>query len=345
ETTIRTAFTFSDEHLAQLYGGRLPDGLLRRYHQLIADYRLNVDNIYRDSPPDLETVEYFARKGQLNAFNLKYIGGRIERAGDFDNEAYLKSLADQLDPYVEQLRRRGLAHLAYLYGFDEVGGEMFPIVKRTFGFLKKRYPEIPTMTTGYDASYGTDSGLEDEVDIWVPLTPLYDLQRAEATRRRGKEVWWYICISPPHPYANWFIEYPGIEARLLWWMAYQQKAPGFLYYFINLRQNQSELMHLTGHNRTDWNPASWQTANGDGCFIYSSAEGPVSTIRFENIRDGIEDSELLFLLEKRLSDGGDKSRALCGELINSLTDYSIDTEKFAAVRTRLLAELEKTCGK
>jgi len=345
ETTLRTAFTFSDEHLADLYGGKLPEGMLRRYHQLLADHRLNVDNIYRNTPPDLETVEYFAKKGQLNAFNLKYIGGRVENVANFDNEAYLDSLAAMFDPYVDQLRKRGLVHLAYFYGFDEVGGEMFKIIKRTFGFLKQRYPEIPTMTTGYDASYGVDSGLLDEVDIWVPLTPVYDLARAEAARRRWKEVWWYICISPPHPYANWFIEYPAIEARLLWWMTYQQKVPGFLYYFTNLRQNQNQLLHLTGHNQTDWDPASYQTANGDGCFIYSAAEGPVSTIRFENIRDGIEDTELLFLLEKRLNDGGSRSRAYCGELFNSLTDFTLDTAGFASVRARLLAELEKISGK
>ncbi|MEA2062123.1 MAG: DUF4091 domain-containing protein [Gemmatimonadota bacterium] len=342
ETTIRTAFTTSDELIEEIYGGSLPEGMLRKYHQFVADHRLNVDNIYRSSPPDIETVEYFYRKGQLNAFNLKYIGGRIDRVDQFDNQAYLGELASQLDPYVEQLRKRGLAHLAYLYGFDEIGGEMYDVVRRTFAFLKKRYPEIPTMTTGRDPSFGIDSGLEEEVDIWVPLTPVYDLALAEQTRKRGKEVWWYICIAPPHPYANWFVEYPVLEARLLWWMTCQQKVPGFLYYKINLRHNsQNDLMQLTGHNKTNWNPASWRTANGDGCFIYSGPEGPISTIRFENIRDGIEDSELLFLLEKRLGDEGAKAREYCSELITSLTDYSICSVKFAEVRSRLLRELER----
>ncbi len=312
--------------------------MLRRYHQFVADHRLNPDNIYRSRPPELETVEYFAGKDQLNAFNLKYIGGRVEMIDQIDNEAYLQELADELDPYVAELRRRGLADKAYFYGFDEIGGEMYEVVRRTFGFLKKRYPEIPTMTTGRDASFGIDSGLEDEVDIWVPLTPVYDLQRAEATRKRGKEVWWYICISPPHPYANWFVEYPALEPRLLWWMTWQQRVPGFLYYLTNLRHGQEELMRLDGHNKTNWNPASWRTANGDGCFIYSGPEGPISTIRFENIRDGLEDSELLFLLERRLKDGGRAGQALCGELIRSLTDYCRDPAQFAEVRRRLLQQ-------
>ncbi|MFC1544637.1 glycoside hydrolase domain-containing protein [Gemmatimonadota bacterium] len=341
ETTIRTAFATSDDLIDEIYGGTLPEGMLRKYHQFVADHRLNVDNIYRGAPPDIETVEYFARRGQLNAFNLRYIGGRIDRVDQFDNEQYLQELARMFDPYVAELRKRGLAHLAYFYGFDEIGGEMFEVVKRTYGFLKKRYPEIPTMTTGRDPSFGIDSGLEDEVDIWVPLTPVYDLKLAEQARARGKEVWWYICISPPHPYANWFVEYPAIEARLLWWMTYQYQVPGFLYYLTNLRHNQDDLMRLTGHNKTNWNPASWRTANGDGCFIYSGPDGPISTIRFENIRDGLEDSELLFLLEKRLGDSGGRARQYCGELIESLTEFTHDSEKFAAVRRDLLSRLEK----
>ena len=248
------------------------------------------------------------------------------------------------DPYVAELRKRGLSHLAYFYGFDEIGGEMFEVVKRTYGFLKKRYPEIPTMTTGRDPSFGIDSGLEEEVDIWVPLTPVYDLELAKQARARGKEVWWYICISPPHPYANWFVEYPAIEARLLWWMTYQYQVPGFLYYLTNLRHSQNNLMRLTGHNKTNWNPASWRTANGDGCFIYSGPDGPISTIRFENIRDGLEDSELLFLLEKHLDDGGRQAMGYCTELIESLTEYTRNPEKFASVRGGLLSQLEKLNG-
>jgi hypothetical protein len=201
------------------------------------------------------------------------------------------------------------------------------------------------MTTGRDPSFGIDSGLADEVDIWVPLTPAYDLQLAQAARNRGKEVWWYICISPPHPYANWFIEYPALEARLIWWMTYQQKVPGFLYYLTNLRHGQSELMRLDGHNKTNWNPASFRTSNGDGCFMYSGPDGPISTIRFENLRDGIEDTELLFLLENHLNDEGTEGSRYCRQLFKSLTEYSDDVEKFSHVRKALLQRLETVIAK
>jgi hypothetical protein len=339
-TTIRTAFATFDGLIEEIHGGKLPEGLLRQYHEFVAEHRLNVDNIYRSTPPDIEMLDYFHKRGQLNAFNLKYIGGRLEVKDRISQQAYLDELAEVLDPYVAELRKRGLAEKAYLYGFDEIGGEMYAVVKKVFGFLKDRYPEIPTMTTGRDPSFGVNSGLEEEVDIWVPLTPAYDIDLAHKARKGGKEVWWYICISPPHPYANWFIEYPALEPRLLWWMAYQQRVPGFLYYLTNLRHGQSELMRVDGHNKTNWNPASFRTANGDGCFMYSGPDGPISTIRFENLRDGIEDTELLFLLENHLDDQGTQGLEYCGELITSLTEYTDDVKQFASVRRKLLKRLE-----
>jgi len=74
------------------------------------------------------------------------------------------------------------------------------------------------------------------VDIWVPLTPSYDLPEAEALRREGKQMWWYICLVPVHPYANWFIEYPAIESRLLMGaMSHKYRVDGFLYYLREQR--------------------------------------------------------------------------------------------------------------
>lgn len=341
QTSLRNVFTFFDRLAREIHHDNPPPGMMRRYQQFLSDHRLNIDNLYRSEPPSIDDLEYFDRKGQLNAFNIKYIGGKIDPEDPAKYDEYLRKLAEELDPYVAQLRKRGLAKKAYIYGFDEVRPETFATIKKAFGFLKKRYPEIPTMTTGVDPRYGMDTGLDDVVDIWVPLTPSYKVEEARKVRARGKDVWWYICIGPPHPYANWFVEYPAIEARLLWWMTYQYEVPGFLYYATNLRHHQNELMRLDGHNKKDWIPASWRTANGDGCFIYSGPEGPISTIRMENIRDGIEDTELLYLLEKKLRDGGKAGRAACGELIESLTKYTRDPGKFAKVRLRLLERLEK----
>ena len=81
------------------------------------------------------------------------------------------------------------------------------------------------------------------------------------------------------------------------------------------------------------------TFNGDGSLFCGGPDGPITTIRFENVRDGIEDHELLRLLAQRLGDGGKESRSLCDELIPTLTTFTRDVRKFAEVRLRLLRQL------
>ncbi len=337
-TTVRTTFSTYNHMIARIYGGKLTKKMWRKYQEFIADHRINPDSIYRRSPPPIEDVIYFARRGQLNAFNLMYLP-KANKKHPYD-AARLKRIAAVLDPYVAKLREAGLADKAYIYGFDEVNRDQYAAMRRAFGFIKKRYPEIPTVTTGRDNTYGLESGLDDVVDIWVPLTARYDLERAEAARARGREVWWYICCGPRHPYANWFVEYSALEPRLLWWMTYQQKVPGFLYYTMSRWPLQKEPIRIDGRNKTNWNPASFRTYNGDGSLFCAGPDGPITTVRFENIRDGIEDYELLTLLAKRLGDGGKAARALCDELIPSLTTFTRDVEKFHEVRLRLLQRLE-----
>jgi hypothetical protein len=69
---------------------------------------------------------------------------------------------------------------------------------------------------------------------------------------------------------------------------------GFLYYAIN-RWPLSK-RPITDGPYTDWEPASFYDNNGDGSFLCAGPDGPLATIRMENMRDGIEDNEYFHLL-------------------------------------------------
>ncbi|MGI5819790.1 MAG: hypothetical protein ACOX9R_17030, partial [Armatimonadota bacterium] len=93
--------------------------------------------------------------------------------------------------------------------------------------------------------------------------------------------------------------------------------------------------------KTDWDPDTYRGANGDGSLLVAGPEGPLSTVRLANIRDGIEDHELLTMLERRRGDDGEFSRVLCAKVAPSLTHFTYDTGHFATVRERLLREAAK----
>ncbi|NCC84735.1 MAG: DUF4091 domain-containing protein, partial [Clostridia bacterium] len=72
---------------------------------------------------------------------------------------------------------------------------------------------------------------------------------------------------------------------------------------------------------------------GDTHVVYPGDEGPLSSVRFESQREGIEDLELLRLLEQR---NPKKARAIVRSVIRGFDDYTKDLRLFRAARRNLL---------
>lgn len=290
-THLRTAFTYTPSNTKRLYGERWSAEIERRYHDFILDHRLNIDSLYGRADLNIELLRYGADRG-MNAFNLFYMGKGI-------NPEVARSLLAERMP---ALAKAGLTHLAYIYGFDEVNDEAFPKMREVFGMVGELYPGLPRMTTGYDNTFGRTTGLRDYVDIWVPLIPEYDMIEAQRLREEGKDMWWYLCVGPRHPYPNFFVESPAIEARLLMGaMSYKHQVGGVLYFMTNGWSLNDEPVSTGPY--TNWFPGSGKSrdgvyANGDGSVFCAGPDGPVTTIRYENIRDGLEDYEYLYELAR-----------------------------------------------
>jgi hypothetical protein len=300
ETHLRTAVSFRDPMLKQVYGN--DSAVMRqRYLRFLLRYRINPDDIYRYTPPNVSDLALWNREG-MNAFNLTYVvkPADLKPGAPYPAERKAEILA-QLDAIIPDLKARGLYKKAYVYGFDEVSEGSFAAMKDVLGAIKAKYPDLLILTTAYDATYGKTSGLPVSiVDGWVPLTPRYDLKRVAEARREGKQVWWYTCIVPQSPYANWLIEYDAIEARsLMGLQTAKYKPDGFLYYAVNRWPLSKK--PITGGPYTDWPAASFNAENGDGSILCAGPDGPLPTIRLENIRDGIEDNEYFWLLEQEIT--------------------------------------------
>jgi hypothetical protein len=196
------------------------------------------------------------------------------------------------------------------------------------------------------------------IDAWCPLTPRFDPKRAARARAAGKKVWWYICCGPRNPYANWFVEYAAIEARLLMGaMTAKQRPDGFLYYSLSI-WNENE--PVTTGPFTAWNPVSWKTYHGDGSLLCSGPGGkPVPTIRLENYRDGLEDFAYACILEEIVRRHEARKKTLTPQeeqwlsdakaalpvpetLVKSMRDFSRDPADLYAYRNRLADLIDRS---
>jgi hypothetical protein len=342
--------------------------LRAKCHDLILAHRLVPDNIYRDRPPRIDDVKRWKAAG-ASGFNILHIS-RVDgvKAGEPYPPEAKKQILALLDAYVPKLKKEGLLDLAYIYGFDEIPPNQFAAVKDIFGEIKRRYPTVPLMTTAYDQSHGRDTGLDPYVDIWVPLTPKFGetTPAIEAARKRGRQVWWYICCQPHHPFANWFVEYSAAEHRLLMgFMAQKFGTQGFLYYSMNLWQTNRTVKTPDGKTVVQQNAPftetvncgpltnsdgkSWSDYNGDGLIFYPGPDGPVTTIRMKCIRDGLDDYEYSWLLKQSVAEAKAGKRRASGEwlnqaqaaltvspgLVRSLREYSTSGADVLAARREL----------
>ena len=155
---------------------------------------------------------------------------------------------------------------------------------------------------------------------YVPLISQYDTPSSRAQYESADkrfygddgELWTYTCLQPNSPYPTFHTDDYLLTSRLLGWMMYNYNIVGSLYWNTALYARRD----LTVDEFEDlpiWEYYSgaanrYPSANGDGYLLYPGRpygiDGPVGTIRLQSFRDGMEDYELLYALEKAYGENG-----------------------------------------
>jgi hypothetical protein len=167
------------------------------------------------------------------------------------------------------------------------------------------------------------------IDVPVPridvLHENYDYFRQ--VQASGKELWYYHCDVPKWEYVNRFIELPLIKTRLAFWINARYHVTGFLHWAFQTWTGSG----VTSEN-VDWGP----TVPGDRWIIYPGNKKVYSSIRYEALRDGINDYELLLALEKK---NPAKAKELIESIVKDFNSYDTDIATFRAIRVKLLEAL------
>ena len=119
-----------------------------------------------------------------------------------------------------------------------------------------------------------------------------------------------------------------IKGRLLAWQQKQLNIGGLLYWDTNY---WGDVTSPWGDALTT--PWTGNTAFGDGSLMYPGQNGPVSSLRLEEISDGIDDYEYLTIAENLF--GKDYIDGKISQLTNTLTDYTLNDSLLANVRAEI----------
>lgn len=201
---------------------------------------------------------------------------------------------------------------------------------RAMAALAREYaPELPIMEACHTKE------LTGAMDVWVPQLNYWhrDHEHYRERQAAGDEVWMYTCVFPQGEYANRFLEQPLIKTRLLHWINFRYGATGYLHWGYNQWTPDSPFTHTTRpHGGPEYLPA------GDPWIVYPGKEGPLDSIRFEAMRDGIVDHELLCMLA---GEDAEAAERLASKHILDFDQYETGVEAFRATRRELLERLSK----
>lgn len=248
--------------------------------------------------------------------DLPWFGGGA--LGDFDPGRFLglewgtaefeSAYGRMLRVITDHLAARGWLDRAYAYWYDEPEPETYKYVVRGMGMLRRMEPRLTRLLT---EQY--EEELDGTADIWAPLLDLHERGWAAERQARGEEVWWYVCTGPKAPYPNNFIDHAGIEHRVRFWLAWKLGVQGDLFWQTNFWTTdgvfdapdyQDPWTDPMSYSLLDGEVGHW--GNGDGRLLYpprewrdgrARIEGPTPSIRWQLIRDGIEDYEYFWMLD------------------------------------------------
>lgn len=330
----------------------------KKIASLLIEHRLEADRIYHSVAREelVDESKWLLDNGAL-CFNMGLIYKEVD-------DAFYAEIAEAY----RKCKEAGLLDKAFIYCFDECPASMFPMIKKALSRVREAAPGVPIATTLYDSTFGLSSGLDDLIDIWLPLTTVYaqNQEYIEKARERGKKVGWYVCCTPWEPYANFLLEYPGTGARLLMGFMNRKFKPDFFLYYSSCmwriwQQNEKgeysikEMINtpVTGGPflEAPWLGEAFRNFPGDGRLLYPASDGPIPTQRLKLIRDGVDDWMYIGLLEECLKDAQKMSaewqaRAKAemeieNELVQSMTEWTKEPALLQAKRARIAELLDE----
>lgn len=205
--------------------------------------------------------------------------------------------------------------------------------------------------------------LDCELDLSVEdaaYCPEFQHLQNDGARERYRlsdenELWWYGCVEPDYPYPTYHIDDTVLSARLESWMKADYNIQGNLYW-STCQYWDSSLGYLEDYY--SGNASRCLNTSGEGFLLYPGARygiyGPLSSIRLEHIRDGLEEYEMIYKLSEiydtvsnqiGISFNEDDIMSFLYESMYSGTKISVTSEKFEFNRSQLISLLELASSK
>jgi hypothetical protein len=240
-----------------------------------------------------------------------------------------------LPAFESHLRRKGWLDKTLFHIHDEPTLRNVMAWRELSAYLHRYAPDLIRI----DAIETTN--LFDDIEIAVPkldyLGAWHDTYRKAA--REGTELWFYtVGIYQANSYPNKTIDMPVMDNRIMHWLNYKYDLSGFLHW---------------GWNQWTENPyAEVGMHIGDGWHVYPVKEGVLNSLRWEQMRNGLQDYEYFWMLENKIEalkdslgssfkwiDPKQRSKEIAGQVVMDLLNHTHDPQVLYQAKREVIEEL------
>jgi hypothetical protein len=287
----------------------------------------------------LETGE-LARFGEKAWFDTEIVWKDFT-VSDVESDQEVTLPGEEVIPYLlpafeNHLRSMGWLDKTLFHVKDEPTLRNVPAWKEKSAIIHQYAPELVRI----DAIETTF--LFDEIEIAVPkldyLAEWYDVY--EKAAREGTELWFYtVGIYQASRYPNKTIDMPVIDNRILHWINYKYNLSGFLHWGWNQWYTEDPYNEVGMHI-------------GDGWHVYPTENGVLNSLRWEQMRNGIQDYEYFWMLENKIRnlkdslgshfswiDPTQRGREICSQVVYDFEHHTDDPEILYRAKKEVIAEL------
>lgn len=275
-------------------------------YEFLLDHKLNIDRYTADSTKFLQCVEKYGLDPRVQAFNIPHYVSVDPETGYFTVLKWKqKQDRDAVRALGEKYGIPDLVDKCYFYKMDEISKEQAPIAQDLCTQLNEIDPTFKSFITLSPSVTAMDGYL----NVWC-LNHSADRDSVERIRENGAmEVWWYGSEG----FLVGLDE--NVTGKSTFWTQKDYDIEGYLNWaFDNYTKYIVESGEYVG-TRDFWNDPycfepseNFMAYGGDGYLVYAANKNDgivnrdmiVSSLRMEQMTDGIEDYDLLTIREKQI---------------------------------------------
>ena len=183
----------------------------------------------------------------------------------------------------------------------------------------------------------------DDIEVAVPKLDHFGdwYESYKTAQQKGVELWFYtVGIYQAGMYPNKTIDMPLSDSRIMHWLNYKYDATGYLHWGWN-SWTENPYLDVGQHI-------------GDAWHVYPVANGVLNSLRWEQMRNGIQDYEYFWLLENNIRilkdslgpqfnwiEPKQRSKEIINNVVMGFTENSDDPQVFYKAKMEVIKDLQE----